>query len=124
MRDAVVNGAIESNPELMRRPLRERIIQLLAIRPYKKPELMSRLHRGSFVLLVFGRLLASTWLTGFRFHCLAEGLKDKDKKLIMPVLVAVGLMKDQAYHLARHIWNEVLDDWPFYTDQERQLLKR
>jgi hypothetical protein len=42
----------------------------------------------------------------------------------MNVLSAIGLMKDQAYHLARHIWNDVHDDWPFYTDQEKQILKR
>lgn len=51
-------------------------------------------------------------------------MKEKDKKLIMPVLTAIGLMKDQAYHLARHVWNDVHDDWPFYTDQEKQILKR
>lgn len=33
-------------------------------------------------------------------------------------------MRDNAYYLKRHIWNEVLDDWPFYTEQERQVLKR
>ena len=38
--------------------------------------------------------------------------------------MAVGVMKDQAYHLARHIWNDIHDDWPFYTDQDRQILKR
>lgn len=102
LKDGYSNGGsgsmAEANPELMRRPLRERIIHLLAIRSYKKPELVNRLHR--------------------------EGLKEKDKKLIMNVLSAIGLMKDQAYHLARHIWNDVHDDWPFYTDQERQILKR
>jgi len=55
---------------------------------------------------------------------LAEGLKEKDKKLITQVLIAVGVMKDQAYHLARHMWNDVHDDWPFYTDQDKQILKR
>lgn len=54
----------------------------------------------------------------------AEGLKEKDKKLIMPVLSAIGLMKDQAYHLARHVWNDVHDDWPFYNEEEKKLLKR
>ena len=44
---------MEANPDLMRRPLRERIIHLLAIRPYKKPELLNRLHRGSFPTLCF-----------------------------------------------------------------------
>ncbi len=62
----------------------------------------------------------------FHFFLLlfSEGLKEKDKKLIMNVLSAIGLMKDQAYHLARHIWNDVHDDWPFYTDQEKEILKR
>lgn len=48
MKDGYANGApvVETNPDLMRRPLRERIIHLLAIRSYKKPELVTRLHRG------------------------------------------------------------------------------
>ena len=48
MKDGYANGVpmMETNPELMRRPLRERIIHLLAIRSYKKPELVTRLHRG------------------------------------------------------------------------------
>lgn len=55
---------------------------------------------------------------------ITEGIKEKDKKLIMPILMAVALMKDQAYHLARHIWNDVQDDWPFYTSEEKSILKR
>ncbi|EFX81756.1 hypothetical protein DAPPUDRAFT_317378 [Daphnia pulex] len=101
LKDGYANGSgsmVEANPDLMKRPLRERLIHMLAIRSYKKPELVTRLHK--------------------------EGLKEKDKKLIMNVLSAIGLMKDQAYHLARHIWNDVHDDWPFYTDQEKQILKR
>ncbi|XP_046444893.1 RNA polymerase II elongation factor Ell-like [Daphnia pulex] len=101
LKDGYANGSgsmVEANPDLMKRPLRERLIHMLAIRSYKKPELVNRLHK--------------------------EGLKEKDKKLIMNVLSAIGLMKDQAYHLARHIWNDVHDDWPFYTDQEKQILKR
>ena len=54
----------------------------------------------------------------------ADGIREKDKKLIMTVLSNVTLMKDQAYHLARHVWNDIHDDWPFYTDQEKQILKR
>ncbi|KAK8398985.1 hypothetical protein O3P69_004237 [Scylla paramamosain] len=38
-----VNGR-NSNPDLVRRPLRERIIQLLAVKNYKKLELINRLH--------------------------------------------------------------------------------
>ncbi len=44
-------GLGDANPELMRRPLRERIIHLLAIRPYKKPELITRLHKGAFCVV-------------------------------------------------------------------------
>lgn len=32
---------------------RERLIHLLAVRPYKKPELLDRIHRGENVFLVF-----------------------------------------------------------------------
>jgi len=33
-------------------------------------------------------------------------------------------MRDNTYHLHRHIWNDVHEDWPFYTEQDRQCLKR
>lgn len=33
-------------------------------------------------------------------------------------------MSDNTYHLHRHIWNDVHEDWPFYTEQDRQCLKR
>lgn len=33
-------------------------------------------------------------------------------------------MRDNSYHLHRHIWNDVHEDWPFYTEQDRQSLKR
>ncbi|KAG0720716.1 RNA polymerase II elongation factor ELL2 [Chionoecetes opilio] len=46
-----VNGR-NSNPELVRRPLRERIIQLLAVRNFKKLELINRLHSGECCSLV------------------------------------------------------------------------
>ena len=64
------------------------------------------------------------WSSFFVFPHVIEGIKERDKKLIMPILMAVALMKDQAYHLARHIWNDVQDDWPFYTSEEKSILKR
>lgn len=33
-------------------------------------------------------------------------------------------MRDNTYHLHRHIWNDVQEDWPFYTEQDKQTLKR
>lgn len=33
-------------------------------------------------------------------------------------------MKDNTYQLGRHIWNDVTEDWPFYTEQDRQSFRR
>ena len=33
-------------------------------------------------------------------------------------------MKDNTYHLQRHMWNDVSEDWQFYSEQERQCMKR
>ncbi|KAK2704590.1 RNA polymerase II elongation factor ELL-like [Artemia franciscana] len=85
-------------PELMKRPLKERIVHLLAVRPYKKPE-------------IHGRLIK-------------EGVRDKEKSQISTVLHSVANYKDNTYHLHKYIWNEIKEDWPFYSEQERQQLKR
>jgi len=86
------------NPEIMRRPLRERLIHLLAVRPYKKPELYDRIMK--------------------------DGLRDRDRNSLTTVLMQVAVMRDNTYQLIRHVWNDVQEDWPFYSEQERQLLKR
>ncbi|KAL0271614.1 UNVERIFIED_CONTAM: hypothetical protein PYX00_008651 [Menopon gallinae] len=87
------------NPELMRRPIRERLIHLLALRPYKKPELYDRINR--------------------------DGLSEKDKRMFTQVLSQVAkLAKDNTYHPVRSVWNDVQEDWPFYTEQDRQMLRR
>jgi len=87
-----------TNSEVIRRPLKERIIHLLAVRPYKKPELMARIIR--------------------------DGIREKDKKNITGYLKQVSFMKDNTYHLHRHMWNDVSEDWQFYSEQERQMMKR
>ena len=33
-------------------------------------------------------------------------------------------MKNNTYSLLRHFWNDVSEDWPFYTDYERQCFRR
>ncbi|KAK6644143.1 hypothetical protein RUM43_000410 [Polyplax serrata] len=87
------------NPELMRRPLRERLIHLLALKPYKKPELYDRLNR--------------------------DGLSEKDRKNLPRLLPQVAkLGSDNTYHMVRGVWNDVQEDWPFYTEQDRQTLRR
>lgn len=40
------------------------------------------------------------------------------------VLKQVAFMRDNTYHLHRYVWNDVQEDWPYYTDQEKAMLKR
>ncbi|XP_013781597.1 RNA polymerase II elongation factor ELL-like [Limulus polyphemus] len=87
-----------ANSDILRKTYRERIIHLLAVRPYKKPELLTRLMK--------------------------DGIKEKDKKSLSAILSQVAVLKDNSFSLVRHVWNEVQDDWPFYTPQERELMKR
>ncbi|XP_068986727.1 RNA polymerase II elongation factor Ell isoform X2 [Bombus flavifrons] len=84
--------------EIMRRPLKERLIHLLALRPYKKPELYDRINR--------------------------EGIKDRERTAMPMILKQVAFMRDNTYHLHRYVWNDVLEDWPYYTEQEKTMLKR
>ncbi|XP_045131756.1 RNA polymerase II elongation factor ELL-like isoform X2 [Portunus trituberculatus] len=92
-----VNGR-NNNPDLVRRPLRERIIQLLAVKNYKKLELINRLH--------------------------SDGIKEKDRRQMNSVLLSVSHVKENLHHLSRHLWSEVLEDWPFYTEKEKEAVKR
>merc|ERR1719282_1120522 len=86
------------NTEIMKRPLRDRLIHLLAVRPYKKPELLPRVQR--------------------------DGLKEKDKKNISQLLREVSEYRNNVYELRRSMWNEVAEDWPFYSEQDRAALRR
>lgn len=95
--------AATRNPEkkisdIMRRPLKERLIHVLALRPYKKPELYDRINK--------------------------EGLRERERPIMTTILKQVAYMRDNTYHLQRHIWNDVQEDWPFYTEQERTNLRR
>ncbi|XP_071550671.1 RNA polymerase II elongation factor ELL2 isoform X2 [Panulirus ornatus] len=91
-------SARKTNPELVKRPLRERIIQLLAVKNYRKPEILNRLY--------------------------SDGVKEKDKRQMTSVLNSVSQVKENIHHLARHLWSEVREDWPFYTDKEKEVVKR
>ncbi|XP_076749100.1 suppressor of Triplolethal [Xylocopa sonorina] len=84
--------------DIMRRPLKERLIHLLALRPYKKPELYDRINR--------------------------EGIKDRERTVMTTILKQVAFMRDNTYHLHRYVWNDVQEDWPYYTEQEKAMLKR
>lgn len=42
----------------------------------------------------------------------------------MNTILSVATIKDNTYHLMRHVWNDVQEDWPFYSEQDKQMLKR
>lgn len=42
----------------------------------------------------------------------------------MHTLVSISTLRDNTYQLLRHVWNDIQEDWPFYTEQERQQMKR
>lgn len=60
----------------------------------------------------------------FLFHSSTEGIKDRDRSVISNVLKTISYIRDNAYVLHRHIWNDVNEDWPFYSEQDRSTLKR
>lgn len=40
------------------------------------------------------------------------------------ILKQIAQMRDNTYQLQRHVWNDVQEDWPFYTEQDRAMMKR
>ncbi|XP_061629268.1 RNA polymerase II elongation factor ELL2 isoform X1 [Phyllopteryx taeniolatus] len=82
------------------RPLRDRIIHLLALKPYKKPELLLWLER--------------------------ERASPKDKTDLTLVLDEVGKLnlKDNSYSLKDELYRHVQRDWPGYLEEEKQLIHR
>ncbi|KAJ8948932.1 hypothetical protein NQ314_008310 [Rhamnusium bicolor] len=91
-----LNSKKPSVPDIARRPLKERLIHLLALKPFRKFELHDRLTK--------------------------EGLREKNGWT--SVLKQVSSCRDNCFHLNRPMWNEVHEDWPFYSESERQILKR
>ncbi|XP_055316484.1 RNA polymerase II elongation factor Ell isoform X2 [Sitodiplosis mosellana] len=92
------NSYGRGNPDIVKRPIKERLIHMLALRPYKKPEIYSKITN--------------------------EGVRNSERACIGTLLKSLSFMRDNTYHLHRHLWNDVHEDWPFYTEQDRQSLKR
>ncbi|XP_040054630.2 RNA polymerase II elongation factor ELL [Gasterosteus aculeatus] len=82
------------------RPLRERVTHLLALRPYKRPELILRLQK--------------------------DGLTARDKDILDSELLEVGQLssRDNTYVLKDSLYKELQRDWPGYSSGDQQLLKR
>lgn len=89
-----------STCDLQERPLRERIMHLLALRPYKRPELILRLQK--------------------------DGLTTGDKNVLDSVLMEVTQLnsRDSSFVLKDSLYKELQKDWPGYTSGDQQLLKR
>jgi len=86
------------NQEIMQKSIKERLIHLLALRPYKKQELFLKVYK--------------------------DGCKEKDKKNLMPQLREVADCKNKVFELKCTLWNDVSEDWPFYSEQDKSKLKR
>ncbi|KAM9861214.1 RNA polymerase II elongation factor ELL2-like [Aulostomus maculatus] len=82
------------------KPLRERIIHLLALKAYRKPELLLWLER--------------------------ERAGPKDKAELGAILEEVAKVnpKDSGYLLKDDFYKHVRRDWPGYSEEERQLISR
>ncbi|XP_017271323.1 RNA polymerase II elongation factor ELL-like [Kryptolebias marmoratus] len=89
-----------SGEGVQERPLRERVMHLLALRPYKRPELMLRLQK--------------------------DGLTDGDKDGLDSVMTEVGQPsgRDRTFVLRDSLFKELQKDWPGYSTGDQQLLKR
>ncbi|XP_072516723.1 RNA polymerase II elongation factor ELL [Salminus brasiliensis] len=82
------------------RPLRERLVHLLALKPYRKPELLVRLTK--------------------------DGLSIQDKDTLDSLLQQVANLnsKDNTFTLKDCLFKDVQKDWPGYTEVDQQILKR
>ncbi|GIX79754.1 hypothetical protein CDAR_495101 [Caerostris darwini] len=88
----------QKNPELMRQPIRDRIIHILALRPYKRPELLMKLKH--------------------------EGVKEKDKNKLTAILPQISTLKGNIYYLSNYLWSEVQDNWKFCSQEEAEIIRK
>ncbi|KAM9250827.1 RNA polymerase II elongation factor ELL2 isoform 1-T1 [Cariama cristata] len=81
------------------RPYRDRVIHLLALKSYKKPELLVRLQR--------------------------DGVNQKDKNSLGAILQQVAHLnpKDNSYTLKDYVFKEIQKDWPGYSETDKQSLE-
>ncbi|XP_007430989.1 RNA polymerase II elongation factor ELL2 [Python bivittatus] len=88
-----------TNNSISQRPYKDRIIHLLALKTYKKPELLARL--------------------------LKDGVSQKDRNSLAAILQQVANLnpKDNSYTLKEYVYKEVQKDWPGYNEIDRQSLE-
>ncbi|KAK7913637.1 hypothetical protein WMY93_013848 [Mugilogobius chulae] len=100
LKQSIQNRRVSSGAGLSSRHLKERIIHLLALKPYRKPELL-------------------LWLE-------KERATPKDKTELGAVLDEVAKLnpKDNSYCLQEVFYKNVQKDWPGYSEDEKQLIVR
>ncbi|KAL2099592.1 hypothetical protein ACEWY4_003986 [Coilia grayii] len=96
---STIRKCLTNNP-VAQRSYRDRVVHLLALRSYKKLEVLARLQR--------------------------DGVSQKDRNSLGSTLQQVANLnpKDNSYSLKDFIYREVQRDWPGYTEDERTQLDR
>ncbi|XP_071343664.1 RNA polymerase II elongation factor ELL [Trachinotus anak] len=99
-RPVIISSSALKKGTTQHRPLRERLVHLLALKPYKKPELILRLQK--------------------------DGLSQLDKDSLDSHLQQVANLngRDSTFTLKDFLYKEIQKDWPGYTEGDQQLLKR
>ncbi|XP_038572079.1 RNA polymerase II elongation factor ELL [Micropterus salmoides] len=99
-RPVIISSSTLKKGTAQHRPLRERLIHLLALKPYKKPELILRLQK--------------------------DGLLPLDKDSLDSHLQQVANLngRENIFTLKDFLYKEIQKDWPGYTEGDQQLLKR
>ncbi|XP_077385886.1 RNA polymerase II elongation factor ELL2 isoform X2 [Festucalex cinctus] len=89
-----------SNNPVSQRPFRDRIVHLLALRSYKKLEVLARLQR--------------------------DGIHQKDRNSLGTTLQQVANLnpKDNTYSLKDFVYRDVQRDWPGYSEDEKTQVER
>lgn len=55
---------------------------------------------------------------------IVEGYKGNSSPQFWMTVNSVATFKTNVYQLKREMWADVQEDWPFYSEQDRALLKR
>ncbi|KAM6980662.1 RNA polymerase II elongation factor ELL2 [Aplochiton taeniatus] len=94
-----IRKCLANNP-VSQRPYRDRLVHLLALRSYKKLEVLARLQR--------------------------DGVSQKDRSSLGSTLQQVANLnpKDNSYSLKEFVYREVQRDWPGYSEDERTQVDR
>uniref|UniRef100_A0A8C2YBX9 Elongation factor for RNA polymerase II 2 n=1 Tax=Coturnix japonica TaxID=93934 RepID=A0A8C2YBX9_COTJA len=88
-----------ANNAVSQRPYRDRVIHLLALKAYKKPELLARLQR--------------------------DGVNLKDRNSLTAILQQVANLnpKDNSFTLKEFLFKDIQKDWPGYNEADKQTLE-